>query len=82
MVSAGTRAQVFEFPAAGNSEDAFVGPPLNIKIYPLSCQTGEGERLAGCKQIAHCKGFAVENEADAFHFYWDDRHKTLRWWRL
>lgn len=75
-------AQIFQFPAAGNSEDAFAGPPLGIRIYPRTCEGGEGDRLPGCRRIARCKEFSVENEADAFHFYWDGQHRILRWWRL
>jgi hypothetical protein len=78
----GDKAQVMRFPEAGVSEDAFDTPPTRISIYPLNCE-GEDGPFDGCRPRKGCKEFSFDSgETDPFHFYWDDRHKRLGWWRL
>lgn len=78
----GGRAEVLRFAAAGHSQDAFAGPPIRINIFPLSCfAEDEKDHLDGCKPVRKCKEFSIDNEADPFNFYWDNRNKIIRWWR-
>jgi len=76
------KPQVMRFPEARADELAFDTPPTRISVYPLDCEGPEGP-LDGCRIHKGCKEFSFDSgETDAFHFYWDDRHKRVEWWRL
>jgi hypothetical protein len=77
----GGKPQTMEFPVAPGFQSGFCGVPKRINIEPLSCSSEDGP-LDGSKPVRSCKAFSLDDgECDPFNFYWDSRHKRMRWWR-
>lgn len=77
----GSKPQVMEFSISNSRQDGFGSPPVRIDVYPINCESEAGH-LDGCRPVRNCKSFSVDDEeTDPFNFYWDDRHKVIRWWR-
>jgi hypothetical protein len=52
-----------------------------VELAPHDCDSGDGT-LPGCKVSRFCKDFRViDDDCDAFNFYWDAEHMQLEWWR-
>lgn len=70
-----------KFPIGAGSQDSFCAQPVQIKTTDIYCDTGEGFELPGCRPVNGCKNFSVIDTCDSFHFYWDNDHDRLRYWR-
>ena len=69
------------FAVARDSQDAFCKVPVRIELQALACETEDGP-LAGCKPVAGCAAFSlVDEDCDAFHFYWNSEQQSLTGWR-
>ena len=65
----------------GQAQSSFCAKPVHIELYPLQCE-GDSGPLPGCKQVRGASEFALDDDScDPIHFYWDQKKKTLRWWR-
>jgi len=77
----GKRPTVSVFPLHSPTQDGFCSVPKRVELTAHDCGSGEGT-LPGCKVSQSCKDFrVVDNDCDAFNFYWDSEHKSLEWWR-
>jgi hypothetical protein len=72
---------LFTFPLHSASQDGFCSIPKRIEVVAHDCDSGGGI-LPGCKAARSCKDFRVmDDDCDAFNFYWDSEHKLLVWGR-
>ncbi len=77
----GKRHTVSVFPLHSTSQDGFCSVPKRVELTLHDCDSGDG-MLPGCKVSRSCKDFRViDDDCDAFNFYWDSEHKQLEWWR-
>lgn len=82
----GGKPQTMQFGLRSHSQDGFCAEPKRITTSPIDCAAaadGLGiKHLPGCKPVKACRVFSVDDEeCDPFNFYWDSRHKLVRWWR-
>ena len=78
-----THAQtmVLHWPLAHGVQSAFCAVPTKIEFYPRTCEGDDGP-LQGCKPIAGCMAFSIDDdECDGLNFYWDAGKHGLSWWR-
>jgi hypothetical protein len=74
--------QILTFPIGTPTQDGFSEQPKAIDTFPLDCKYEDGQILPGCKSTPGCKSFSIrDDDTDAFNFYWDSSHGTIRWWR-
>jgi len=77
----GKHPTVSVFPLRSPTQDGFCSVPKRVELTAHDCDSGEGT-LPGCKVNPSCKDFRiVDDDCDAFNFYWDSEHKELEWWR-
>ena len=77
-----TKPITMQFLVGKHSQDSFCSVPVWIKKLPLDCN-GDGDKLPGCKIVNGCSSLLmIDDNCDAFHFYWDSSQKELQWWRM
>ena len=75
------QTMVLKWPIVRATQGALCAIPKKIEFYPRTC-AGDAGPLPGCKPMAGCMAFSIEDEeCDGLNFYWDAGKHGLRWWR-
>lgn len=73
-----SRPTIMQFPIGKWTQGSFCKLPMEMQSYPNKCEAEGGSTLPGCMR-GRWNFSLVDNECDAFNFYWDTTQKKLVW---